>query len=219
MSLSAYTAVERQAIQTVLNHQLTFLPIPLSGSPSGAATEMHIAIDSTGTAVIDQVIHPATGGHMTEKMQAAAVTEAGCRIIHNHPSQHSLSHSDWNVLAAHPSVEMTAVNSHGTTFRGKVLDPGAFADWATMMTNLPILVTNCLSQQVTAWISQGLWDVVDVSVQETWIVGWAIGDRLQAKSYALFECIPAGAQIAACSTPAAKILRAALDRFCVAEIL
>lgn len=149
--MQTYTQAERTAIDEVHRHQLLFSAPSPSSSPIPQPTELHIALDGAGTNEIARQIHPARGGNMTATMQAAANSAGGCRIIHNHPSEHSLSSADWNVLAHHSLMEMTAVNSFGTTFRGKVLDPAAFPCWQQAITAAETNVSNLLNTQVGIW--------------------------------------------------------------------
>ena len=205
--MQTYTQAERTAIDEVHRHQLLFSAPSPSSSPIPQPTELHIALDGAGTNEIARQIHPARGGNMTATMQAAANSAGGCRMIHNHPSEHSLSSADWNVLAHHSLMEMTAVNSFGTTFRGKVLDPAAFPCWQQAITAAETNVSNLLNTQGGIWVGQGDWALVD-QASETWAIGWAIGDRLRNKGYVEFECVPGGKQIGAVSSQ----YRQALDQ-------
>ena len=94
--MQTYTQAERTAIDEVHRHQLLFSAPSPSSSPIPQPTELHIALDGAGTNEIARQIHPARGGNMTATMQAAANSAGGCRIIHNHPSEHSLSSADWD---------------------------------------------------------------------------------------------------------------------------
>lgn len=188
-----YTYAELTAINDVLQHQRLFSTPAPGGSSIPQPSELHIALDGTGTAEIARQVQPAHGGHMTAVMQNAANSAGGCRIIHNHPSEQSLSSHDWNVLTNHPSIELTAVNSLGTTFRGKVLDTAAFPCWQQAITAAENKVSNLLNVQVGIWVAQDNWALVDQAI-EVWAIGSAIGDRLQTKGYAEFECVPGGAQ-------------------------
>jgi hypothetical protein len=121
MSFAPFTVAEQAAINQVLQFQHTFAP-PSSGPTSAPpAQELHLALDGSGNAQIARAIHPARGGTMNHAMQNAVNSAGGCHIVHNHPSQGSLSSDDWSTLAAHPRLQMTAVNSEGTTFPGRML--------------------------------------------------------------------------------------------------
>jgi hypothetical protein len=88
------------------------------------AHELSITIDRGGTTQIDRQIFGPHGGNISSKIQAAINTPTvGCRIIHNHPAQGSLSASDWRLMATqNPGLdEMITVNSRGSLFRGKVV--------------------------------------------------------------------------------------------------
>ena len=189
--MQPFTLHEQAAINAVLQHQHQFSRPATGLSSTPLPTEMHIALDGAGVSLVDVVVHPATGGDMSASMVAAANSAKGCRIFHNHPSEHSLSAADWTVLANFPGMEITAVNSEGTTFRGKVLMASAISNWKTDIQVASAQISNSVSQKVSQWTNLGDWNFVDQATEE-WAIGWAIGDCLASKGYAEYECIPAG---------------------------
>lgn len=192
MRMNPYTKAERKAIKDVLKHQIK---LTTSKTLISDHTELVILLNGTGKRRISRTFQPGTGGHMTEVMKNAAQHHNGCRIIHNHPSGGSLSKYDWNVLANHPKMEMTVVNSFGTTFRGTVLNPKAFLCWEKAIGCAEEKISNLLNAQVRTWSKQQKWDLVDQVTDHEWAIGWAIGDRLKEKGYANFKCTPNGGQI------------------------
>lgn len=215
MPFANFTPAEQIAINDVLAHQQqysTFSPI----MPSGA-TELHIALDSTGTNVISRQIHPAQGGHLTPAMVAAA-SSAGCRLVHNHPSQGSLSSHDWNSLASYPAMEMTAVNSQRTTFRGKVLMASAFSNWAVEIQNAYDSVENQFQAEISKWFSANQRNLALFAMDNEWLVGVALGERLHAKGYADYEFLPAGSDSTALLSPYASTIQQQLNSWYLIQI-
>lgn len=125
MPFHTLTPLEDLAVADVHAAQRTFAPSgPVSATSSNGAHELSIAVDQAGASYIDRQIFGPHGGHISSAVLTAIKTPAvGCRIIHNHPAQGSLSASDWRLMAAqHPGLdEMIAVNSRGSQFRGKVV--------------------------------------------------------------------------------------------------
>lgn len=216
MSFAPFTTQELLAIGEVLQHQRDFSPLPPNTPVTAVASELHIALDGSGTKEISRQVQPAHGGEMDEAMAAAASSAAGCRIFHNHPNQGSLSASDWNVLANHPAMEMVAVNSRGTTFRGRVLMPGAFPDWFASVHAVYGTVSAQWEAAITDWANQGSFELVDFANDNGWLVGAAIGEHLQSKAFAEFEFDPAGTNVEAMSHPCFPQIWRLLHSWCVA---
>ena len=125
MPFHTLTPLEDLAVAHVHAAQRTFAPSgPVSATLSNGAHELSIAVDQAGASHIDRQIFGPHGGHISAAVLTAINTPTvGCRIIHNHPAQGSLSASDWRLMAAqYPGLdEMIAVNSRGSQFRGKVI--------------------------------------------------------------------------------------------------
>lgn len=55
-------------------------------------------------------------------MRAAIASRTGVRLWHNHPSQDSLSHSDWLCAGVNDDIEVLALNERGSIFVGRIVD-------------------------------------------------------------------------------------------------
>ena len=222
MPFSAFTEAEQEAIDKVLEFQRKFAPPSnhaITDASASEEKEMHIALDGNGVVKIDCAIHPASGGHMTQAMVCAANSSDGCHIIHNHPRQGSLSSADWSVLAAHPRLQMTAVNSEGTTFRGRVLS-------AVCKLTIPIpfqhyfhVIEDEFEKKISCWFENNNYDLGSFSCNNRWLVGRSIGERLQASGCAVFQCIPKGSNEIALGDPRAKEVEQFLNDRCGAVII
>ncbi|WP_413496414.1 hypothetical protein [Morganella psychrotolerans] len=84
----------------------------------GNIFEIHILLGKNNE-YIDCSINRKQGGELTEKM-LKYIDKYNSHLIHNHPSNGSLSTSDWNVLVNHLTLQMTAVNDFGSYFTGSV---------------------------------------------------------------------------------------------------
>lgn len=215
MPFASFTAAEQTAIDQVLKFQWTFAP-PQSGPMTAPpAQELHVALDGLGSVHIACDTHPARGGNMSQAMLAAANSPSGCHIIHNHPSQGSLSPDDWNALAAHPWLQMTAVNSEGTTFRGRMLNAACLQQVPTYFQSCWDYVAEEFEKQITLWFgSATTFGLGDFGTNNGWLVGRAIGERLQAVGYAEFECLPNRANVTALSDPRAPVIDQFLGMLC-----
>lgn len=80
--------------------------------------EIHILLGKNNE-YIDCSINNKEGGELTEKMRHY-IEKNNSHLIHNHPSNGSLSTSDWKTLSAHLRLQMTAVNDFGSYFTGSV---------------------------------------------------------------------------------------------------
>lgn len=218
MGFEPFTPAERAAIAEVLAHQHAFAPLPPAAPTITERSELHIALDGGGAARLSRQVQPAGGGEMDDAMAAAALSPAGCRIVHNHPNQSSLSASDWNLLANHPAVEMVAVNSRGTTFRGQVLEPGAFISWFAAMSDAYETVSGKWEYAISAWYNQPDQELADFANDNGWLVGFAIGQRLSARGYAAFECVPSGLDAVALSNACAAVAQQLLSAWVVSAI-
>ncbi|WP_145613630.1 hypothetical protein [Nitrospirillum amazonense] len=184
------------------------------------AQELHIALDGSGITQIACATHPARGGNMSQAMQTAANSANGCHIIHNHPSQSSLSPDDWDVLAAHPRLQMTAVNSEGTTFRGRMLNTACLQQDPTYFQSRWDYVAGEFEKQITLWFSSSsTFDLGNFGTHNGWLIGRAIGKRLQAIGYADFECLPDGDNVIALRSPHAPMIERTLMTLCAQRII
>lgn len=218
MPLEPFTPVELAAIQEVLAHQRAFSsPVPDSVATNGAS-ELHIALDGTGTTEVSRQIVPASGGEMDAAMKAAANSQVGCRIFHNHPTQGSLSASDWNVLANHPGMQMTAVNSRGTTFRGEVVAVGAFPSWFAAVARAEGDVSGRWESEISSLYDAGQFDLADFAQANGWLVTLCIAERLRDLGLVEFLAVCVGADAAALADPRAAPVLRALRGWCAAAI-
>ncbi|MEJ5117179.1 hypothetical protein WH158_07075 [Gluconobacter cerinus] len=94
----------------------------LLAGPKPRVYELLICLDSAKTLEIDRTCGTPSGAELTSKMLSFGVKHnRGAVLVHNHPSQGSLSDSDWKILFNFPGVkEIVAVNSSGSVFSGKV---------------------------------------------------------------------------------------------------
>lgn len=219
MAFSPFTSLELASINEVLVHQHGFAPPPGVQPTTGQASELHIALDGNGATEISRQVQPAQGGEMDEAMEAAANSALGCRIIHNHPSQGSLSASDWNVLANHTGMEMVAVNSRGTTFRGKVLAAEAFPDWFAAIQKAETAVSLWWEAMISAAYNRGDHDLGDFASANGWLVTLAIAEELRARAYVEFEALPSGEDAAVLPDKRAVALRQDLQNICAGAIV
>lgn len=108
----AFTAVESDTFVKIL----TF-----ARNPANADMELLHCLDGAGTRVLDT-----SSGHkaapLTDAMRAAIAEGERVRLWHNHPSQDSLSHSDWLCAGTSAELEVLALNQHGSIFVGRIPD-------------------------------------------------------------------------------------------------
>lgn len=207
MSFNPFTDAELKAIKEVQQHQHSF-------SPTAPQSELQIALDGHGSKEIDRQITPSGGGNLTATMIQAASSPTGCRIIHNHPSQGSLSSSDWNALACYHGMEMTAVNSQGTTFRGKVIKPSAFINWYQDIQSAYDSISMEFHKQIGVWYSQQNNHLGDFALDNDWLVGKAICEQLASKGYVEFECNLKGSDSTAMLSPQTPTIVTHLETWC-----
>lgn len=139
MPFHTLTPLEDLAVAYVHAAQRSFAPSgPASATLQNGAHELSITVDRAGASHIDRQIFGPHGGQISPAVLAAIRTPTvGCRIIHNHPAQGSLSASDWRLMAGQqPGLEeMIAVNSRGSQFRGKVVTKNLSAFTAAVPTS------------------------------------------------------------------------------------
>ncbi|MFW2851146.1 hypothetical protein ACM61V_04380 [Sphingomonas sp. TX0543] len=93
--------------------------ITFARDPANRDRELLHCIDGAGTALIGS----STGyrsAPVTDEMNDAA-TGGPVRYWHNHPSQDSISQSDWILAATRSTIEIFAVNEVGSSFAGRIL--------------------------------------------------------------------------------------------------
>ncbi|WP_368937550.1 hypothetical protein [Proteus terrae] len=84
--------------------------------------EIHIILDQNND-YFDCSINPEDGGNLTQKT-INGLKKKNLHLIHNHPSNGSLSTSDWKALFHNPNLKMTAVNQYGSFFTGSLINKG-----------------------------------------------------------------------------------------------
>lgn len=214
MAFQAFTSAEHAAIAEVLAHQHAFSPVPPVEPVIADESELHIALDGEGIAEIARQLHPAQGGEMNEAMVAAAKSEVGCRIVHNHPLQGSLSASDWTVLAHHPGMQMVAVNSRGTTFRGMVTLAETIASLGAIRKAEADLPAQW-ERMITDYYNDYEFDLADHAANTRWLVSLAIGTRLRDKGCVAFEPDFQGSDVSVLADPRTIALREKADQWCL----
>lgn len=100
----------------------TFVDILTFAKGSGLhRRELMHCVDAAGT-----IVHDTSTGHQradhTPAMQIAMESRTGIRFWHNHPSQDSLSHSDWLCAGLNDDIEVLALNEQGSIFVGRIVD-------------------------------------------------------------------------------------------------
>jgi len=110
----------------------------------------------------------------------------GCRLVHNHPSQGSLSQADWSLALAEPGIaEIVAVNSGGTTFRGEVIDwPGLHA----VVSGLNAIRDRL--EQVASNLASGRPSEMNVILRLEPLWSHLLNERLAAKGLLDYEIMP-----------------------------
>lgn len=116
---------------------------------------------------------------------------------------------------------MTAVNSEGTTFRGRTLNAAAYPlQSPTHFQSCWDYVAGEFEKQITLWFgSTATFDLGDFGAGNGWLVGRAIGDRLHAAGYAEFECLPNRANVTALCDARAPAILQLLGKLCSQVII
>ena len=114
MTFPPFTTTEDEQIDAVRAHQLATKP----------ATEMLVCMSECGTRIIDTDVGTANTVHLTPTMLKHLSDAGQCKLIHNHPSEGSLSTTDWRLCIVNPGIiEIIAVSSQRSTYRAAVLNP------------------------------------------------------------------------------------------------
>lgn len=175
--LAPYTDIEQKAIKCLSDYQHNYKPIDDELCP-----EVFILLNKSGD-LIERKTVSSIGGCLTEKMTKAIENEP-CIFIHNHPSNHSLGQDDWNALSNNLKLEMVAVNSNGSTFRGKVIEPFAFIDWLQMMSD----VYHNVEYEFESYLRTELrHNNADFIMKVRSLIGIHIGITLHEKRYVIYE--------------------------------
>jgi hypothetical protein len=77
-------------------------------------------IDADGRRLYDMSVGYKCGP-LTDKMKRAIAAKRGVRQWHNHPSQDSLSDSDWICAASQTELEILALNERGSIYVGRLI--------------------------------------------------------------------------------------------------
>lgn len=95
--------------------------IEFACNPANHNWENLRCLDAAGTRMHDMSIG-VKGAPVTDVMNTAIERGRGVRQWHNHPSQDSLSHYDWNCAGCSPHLEILALNKRGSIFVGRIAD-------------------------------------------------------------------------------------------------
>jgi hypothetical protein len=180
--MNRFTPTELAAIDLVRHHQIGTKSEP---------TELLICLDRTGSKVIDAKVGSSQGVPLTPQMLAASCPNVGCRLIHNHPREGSLSQYDWELLLSHQGIlEIVAVNSQGSTFRGAILDRCGLQAIVKQIDGHRDAVECAVSAQAGGDPKR-----IDIILELEWLWGDIINERLAAKNlityapiYASHDC-------------------------------
>lgn len=207
MSFPPYTNREQEIISRLKAYQNEFI----DSNGSELCPEIHVLVDNNGNIINENQVSP-NGGHLTITMQSFA-KENLCCLIHNHPSNKSLSQSDWTVLSNFPNMTMVAVNSEGSTFRGKVISPQCISDWHAEINDIyhkiEIDISNYLGR-----LSINYEYYSDLFDEISWFIGIHIGDALLKKGYVDYEYKLVGDNTSLWNDTRHKIIHEELERLC-----
>ncbi|MCL6329046.1 hypothetical protein EXT51_05930 [Pectobacterium carotovorum subsp. carotovorum] len=209
MSFPPYTDREQKIISCLKDYQNNF--IDLTGSE--LCPEIHVLIDDNGNIINENQVSP-NGGHLTITMQLFA-KENLCCLIHNHPSNKSLSQSDWTVLSNFPKMTMIAVNSRGSIFRGKVIKPDCFGDWQKEIVRIYDEIGRVVSNYLTElYLNVDEYYSAELLEKTSWFVGVHIGKALLTKGYVYYEYNLEGEDFSLWDDERHKVIHKELERLC-----
>ncbi|GAB6974601.1 hypothetical protein [Methylobacterium phyllosphaerae] len=89
-------------------------------NPANENWENLRCLDASGTVVHDMSVG-VKAAPSTDKMEAAIKARTGVRQWHNHPSEDSLSHYDWQFAAWSPHIEILVLNKRESFFVGRIV--------------------------------------------------------------------------------------------------
>ncbi|MBE0090489.1 hypothetical protein FOT81_04530 [Raoultella planticola] len=186
MSFPSYTDEEMKIISCLNNYQTNFTP----SSPDDKCPEIHILINKDFE-IVDKNTVSYRGGNLTNKMTLFAKNNYCC-LIHNHPSNCSLSQSDWNTLSNFTNMTMVAVNSQGSTFRGKVIVANSYTCWLDSMNTIYDNITSEIDNFLTG-LSMSYFCYEQLCFDDIkWLIGIHIGKRIKNKGIVDYEYILKG---------------------------
>lgn len=93
--------------------------IEFARNPANSQWENLRCLDAAGTRMHDMSVG-LKAAPLTELMKTAMSGSMGVRQWHNHPSQDSLSNSDWECAGFSPDLEVLALNKLGSIFIGRI---------------------------------------------------------------------------------------------------
>lgn len=191
MPFMPFTETELAAVALVQTHQLG---LNERGKPE---TELLICLSGDGSYVVDAAAGAVDRVELTDKMLVAAASASGCRLIHNHPKEGSLSSADWRLASAYSGIaEMTAVNSRGSIFRGAPLRPIPHALATAVASD-----RDDLSVEVEQAVSKPMWDTFNQALsggrelpspegmlaELRWIWSHLVNERLHGRGDVLYD--------------------------------
>lgn len=95
--------------------------IEFARNPANLNWENLRCLDAAGTRMHDISVG-VKAAPVTNAMKTAIEGGSGVRQWHNHPSQDSLSHHDWECAGCSPDLEILALNERGSIFVGRIAD-------------------------------------------------------------------------------------------------
>jgi hypothetical protein len=161
MTFSSFTDFERLLLDVAMNHQI-------SSNPN--ETEVLFCVDQDGKYLIDCTVGEKTHTQLTEKMKGALKSKVSCKLLHNHPKQGSISKDDWRICIENDSiVEIIAINTNGSVFRGAVKDRSRLEEIIQNFDNILYNVEISVCNNCTNF---------DLRVSLLWTVGDIVNNRL-----------------------------------------
>ena len=198
---------EQEIISCLNTYQNEFI----DSKGSELCPEIHVLVDNNGNIINENQVST-NGGHLTITMQLFA-KENLCCLIHNHPSNKSLSQSDWTVLSNFPNMTMVAVDSKGSTFRGKVISPQCFSDWHKEINDIYYKIERDISNYLGR-LSINYEYYSDLLGKISWFIGVHIGDALLKKGYVDYEYNLKGDNPSLWNDTRHKVIHEKLERLC-----
>ena len=99
--------------------QSTLEALISDGSGNIRRTELLICIDERGTAEIDRAEGEESRVDLTEEMERRLIAGGTVKLFHNHPSNNSISGSDWHQsIRWDGRAEIVVLNRYGSVFCG-----------------------------------------------------------------------------------------------------
>lgn len=184
-----FTDEEAEQIKLVQAHQETLI------ATAQPLTELLVCMARNGVTVVGQSIGSNAQAGLSDPMLQEIRANGGCMLIHNHPSEGSLSYDDWNLVAGNPGIdEIVAINSSGSIFRGRAL--------ANARTSLKAKVkTGDVAPDVGQAALEPLWKAFNVALQEqtemtdptglekllSWVWSHLVNEQLKALGLVEYE--------------------------------